>query len=126
MAKDLKESGSSGSRNRMQKMVSKAAVTGAIPKSNSIHEDNVNLTLAQDKSLLRTMAEVMGEKKTRAHRRAGGMEPMSQQEAVDRNAYHSNASPQASYRYTKEKAEETMKPVSTGKKKRKRKTGRKI
>lgn len=115
MAKDLKESGSAGSRGRMQKMVSKAAVTGAIPKTNTMHEDQVNTTLAQDKSLKKMMGEIMGEKRTR------GMKPMSQQEAVDRNAYHSDASPQASYRYTKEKAEETMKPVSTGKKKRKRK-----
>ena len=114
MAKDLKESGSAGSKNRMQKMVSKAAVTGAIPKSNSIHEDDVKLTLAQDKSLKATMREVYSKERMR------GIKPMSQQEAVDRNAYHHNASPGASYRYTREKAEKTMKPVHTSKKTRKR------
>ena len=114
MAKDLKESGSAGSRNRMQKMVSKAAVTGAIPKSNSIHEDDVKLELAQSKNRQATMRKVYGKEKTR------GLKPMSQQEAIDRNAYHHNASPASSYRYTKEKAKETMKPVSTSKKKKRK------
>jgi hypothetical protein len=113
MAKDLKESGSAGSTGRMEKMVSKAAVTGAIPKSGTIHADKVDQSITDHENLRRDMKSVFGKK-------YDGGKRMSTQEAVDKNAYNSDASPDASYRYTKEKAKETMKPVSTKKKKKRK------
>jgi hypothetical protein len=94
--------------------VSKVAITGAIPKSESMHEDDVNLTLKQDESLKNTMKKVYSKEKMR------GIKAMSQQEAIDKNAWQRDSSPAASYRYTTNKAKETMKPVSTNKKKKRK------
>jgi len=99
----LASDGASVKKPPLKKIKSKEAITGAIPKSGSMHEYKVDQTLRDDKELTSTMKEIMNKDR----------KSMSTQEAVDRNA-------PTSYGKVYKKAQKTMKPITNSKKKKKK------